>query len=199
MKKQVYNNTYKKVDEVPKRQRGNHYDFLAGLLIIASAFGMKSSLVYFYANYILYSLLCVIVLLFLTFYWIPKLSIYKKLSIAVLLTMPFLYLVTTIWFIPKLIHYQYIDKQYQCFNAKLESKWFLRSDIVGSIRFDIDYTNDLPKEMMFINFLDGLDTYQYDNLPNKGEKIRICGEISKIGFSLESVEAVRDENVSGVP
>jgi len=190
MKKQVYNHLDKKVNIVSKEQapvHQNQYDLMAGLILVIVPF-VLTSLTYFYANYILYSLIGFIVLLFLTLYWLPKLSIYKKFTIAIWVVIPLVYLATTIIFIPYFLHNHIIDKKYECYSAKLKRV----SDVggIGSIYFDMDYSDNIPKEMMFIHALD-IDIFQYDNLPKKSEKIKICGEVSKIGFSLDYVEAVR--------
>lgn len=198
MKNKTNGNINKKDNKASKKQGSvyqNQYDLMAGLILIIVPF-VLTSLTYFYANYIVYSLLGFVILLFLTFYWLPKLSIYQKFSIAIWIVIPLIYLATTIIFIPYFLHNYIIDKRYECYSAKLKRM----TDVggIGRIYFDIDYTKDLPREMMFVHAMD-VDIYQYDNLPKKGTKIRICGEISKIGFSFDYIETASDENVSGVP
>jgi len=173
------------------------YDSLLILMgLVPLIFEPYSSFTYFYQNYIVYSFVFILLLLFLCLYWIPQKKFSIKFSNFYDLMIPLIIVTTTLWFIPKLLHYYLIDKKNQCIKTVLTNKSYNPHGKSGFIKFDD--INAVPRieDMIFVNSISGIDEYQYDNLPKKGEKIRICGEVSKIGFSLDYVEAVRDENVS---
>jgi len=186
------NNAYK---TPKKKEKVYYYDaILVVIFFLLTGIEMNLAFTHFYTNYILYSLLASVILSLVTLYIIAKLRITKNISVVPWLTIPFIYIIINIFLIPSFLHYHYCDKKYQCFNAQLERKYIFhkRNQIspIG-IQFDINYTNDLPKELMFFRHISDIDPFDYEQLPNKGKKIHICGEVSKIGFSLDYVKAMR--------
>jgi len=151
---------------------------------------------YFYSSYIFYSLFVLIILLLLLGY----IYFYKYISLLSFNSLVILVIVYSIWFIPEGFHKYIIQKNFICLEAQLKSKRFIRyNEHRGKIKFTILNKFNMPKELLFFDTFYGVPKDQYDNLPLKGSKIKICGEISKIGFSFDYVETVRDENVSIEP
>jgi len=188
-------------DQRINSSRNNSYkDLLLIFITIALiSFEIHSPFKFFYSNYILYSLIIVVLLLFLMLYWLPKKFSSKYFSGWYSSMIPITIIYISIWFIPRVLHYLIIPSKTQCIQSTLIDKLYNDYGESGFIKFDAINAVPRIKNMMFIDSFYGLDKDQYNNLPKKGEKIRICGEISKIGFSFDTVEAVRDENVSIEP
>ena len=154
--------------------------------------------IFFYTNYIVYTFLGTIIVSIILLK-IPKILYKKRFTRWYYESTIILICILGIWTIPKMAHKVYFNKKNICFESQLISKRFMNKIGNGVIKFKVLNTIKMPTSLLSFDAFYGVPEEQYNNLPKKGEKIRICGEISKIGFSFDTVEAVRDENVSIEP
>ncbi len=169
--------------------------FFALICFIPISMEMYSTFVYFYKFYILYSLIAIMSIMSIFYILIKDNLIYwtKYLFIPLMVFSLFL------WTLPKLVHHYIVSTQMLCLNATLRYKDYISRDNRVKIVFELENKIKISKQLQSFSKLDGIDGYQYNNLPKKNEKIRICGQISKIGFSFDYVEAVKDTNISSMP
>ena len=158
---------------------------------------MYSTFSYFYDFYILYSLGLAIVVLIVFYFFIKLYNV--RTFWAKYLLIPFMIFSLSLWTIPKFIHHYIFSTETLCLNATLKYKDYIHRDDRVKIIFELDYSIQIPKQLQSFTQLDGVGGYEYNSLPKKGKKIKICGEVSKIGFSFDYVEAIKDENVGYQP
>jgi|GEM_PF-1898313 len=117
---------------------------------------VESSFSFFFHNYIFYSLSFMVVLIMIGFYLAR--IFHSRNFFTYFFLIPLMSLTWSIWFIPKLIHYTYAAKTYLCVEANLTRKFYTHKDSLGDIWFDINYTNDMPREFMYLDSLNAIET-----------------------------------------
>jgi hypothetical protein len=105
--------------------------------------------------------------------------------------MPTLVVMISFWIIPRVWHFIDTTKKEICINAKLTSKREPYGGQDGVIWFDIRDDKIMPRELRNFNLLSNLSYDEYRDLPKKGGTIKICGEISKVGYQYTSIEAIK--------
>jgi len=165
--------------------------FLVVITIIPIGFELFSSFEYFYQNYFIYAFFSSFLLMMTLFYLIPKWINIKFKELQYIL-ISILILGISFFFIPKLLHYIFLPKTNQCFVATLLEKRLLgRSNDKGKIKFDIIFDKDTPSKFIGYSTLSDVPVYEYELLPKLNSKIKICGEISKVGYQYTSIEAIK--------
>jgi len=195
----LLNQIYSELDERASKNKLSTFEvtFALGAITIIGLYMPNNSFIYFYRHYLTYSLIGIILGILILVMMSKRFT--QKFTVLYYFSIILITIFMSIWFIPKSLHYLKNDKNNVCVEAHLKYKGFVRYNNNGFIKFTLLDDTKLPIDLIFLKKINGLSRYDYDNLPKKGEKIRICGEISKIGFSFDYVEAVRDENVSSVP
>lgn len=171
---------------------------LVSVSLVPVGLELLSSFKYFYENYFIYSIAGSVILAMITFYYLPKYYEIKLKELHYFLFSIF-FAGLTFFFIPKFAHIFILNKNFQCISATLVGKSFLGSDQKGSIKFDIIYEQNTPKEFIGYHSLRDIPKDEYEQLPSHGSKINICGDLSKICFSFDYIEAVKDKNGNVVP
>ena len=162
---------------------------ISGVALFLGA--IYGSYIYFYTNYILYSfgILFVLCLVICLIVFRSRKSIESIDPMVICISVLIFVSMLSIWWIPKLFHYTLLDRTELCINAKLISKYRLKS--IRNIRFEINSTKtELPATLLKIDTLSNIDVIEYDKLPPIGSKIQICGQLSKVGFSYEYIDTV---------
>jgi hypothetical protein len=177
-------------DELQEKHSKDKSTYLDGALVLLALAPLlletMSSFVYFYSNYILYSILGI---LFgcLFAYAIPKFFIQIK-------TFWYYFFIITIiiswsvWYIPKFIHIFYSTKIPICFDAKLTYKIYFPRDESAKINFELISLVNAPRDLKKLHSVHGIPYDEYTSLPPIGSRIKICGKISKVGFGYEYIE-----------
>jgi len=152
-----------------------------------------SSYIYFYNMYSGYSLIMSIILCILVCYLIPK--YYGKNFVTALfqMLMPMLILMFSFWTIPKAFHYLFLETKEICIKGELTYKLSARQD-EGRISFDIDYLSNeiqVPRKLISFGDISGISYDEYLKLPSIGSKIKICGEMSKVGYQYNTIEEIK--------
>jgi len=185
---------YRKENAIPpyvydEAKDGTLYDQLTPVVLILLITNLYfDTFTYFYGLF--YDSLTLFIILLLLWLILMQSSQRIKKSISKYLFVPSIILLLSFWTIPKIIHYYVIPKDMLCLQATLKSKRLIKGLVSIDFTFEKYPTTMLPK-LQSLTTLHSIDGYQYNDLPRKGELIQICGEISKIGFSLDYVEAVR--------
>ena len=183
-------------EEQKKRKKGvTLWDgVLVFVALVPARYALMSSFVYFFSNYYIYALgliFCLgIVIYFLKKRYHLEWKAQRIIWIGVLIgSMSFLLL-------PQWMHFYVLEKKQICIDAKLvqKRKYGRSKDNKRMIKFDINYTADLPRQLLGFSKLKDIPDYQYDTLPPVGSPIRICGELSKVGFQYTSIKAVKSGN-----
>jgi len=162
---------------------------ISGIVLLLGV--IYGSYIYFYTNYILYSfgalfILCSVIYL-VTFR--TRKSIVSVDPTVICISALIFASMLSIWWIPKLFHYTLLERTELCINAKLISKYRLKS--IRNIRFEINSTKmELPATLLKIDTLSNIDAIEYDQLPPIGSKIQICGELSSVGFSYAYIDTL---------
>ena len=151
---------------------------------------ISSSFIFFYSNYILYAIFLFVLWCILLCYFFPKKWKLTVPTDVYNFLMPILALVISFWIIPRSWHYIDASKKEICIDAKLIRKLPPNNSGDGIINFDIRYDKLLPKELISLGSLSGLSYEEYMTLPAKGSKIKICGDISKVGYTYTHIEAI---------
>ncbi|HEY9190186.1 MAG TPA: hypothetical protein VIM88_04915 [Sulfurovum sp.] len=145
--------------------------------------------VYFYSNYILFSIIFLFVFYIISGYVIPKIFGSIAFSQWYYLSIVLLGITLSFWNIPKVLHYYFLDKKEKCITSKLTYKYFsYTSGNVGRISFNTEYQTDIPNTLLKLNSLSAVSKETFDALPNEGLNIQICGDVSQVGFVYSYIE-----------
>jgi len=143
---------------------------------------MSSSIILFYSVYMMYALIvsvCCALLLF----WIEN-----RYTIGLpLIGLTMVIIVTFTLVLPILAHYILLDKKEVCFDTTLKNKYFNVKMDGGTIHFEQNKSN--TNNTLNIDTISGIPRYEYSQLPPIGSKVKICSEISKVGYQYTSIEA----------
>lgn len=149
--------------------------------------------IYFYSNYILFSIICLFFLYIFFGYVIPKVFSSKVFTQWYYLSVILLSILLAFWGIPKVLHYYFLDKKEKCITSKLTYKYFsYTSGNVGRISFDTEYQAKIPNSLLKLSSLSAISKETFDILPKEGSKIQICGDISDFGFTYSHIEPVEN-------
>ena len=106
-------------------------------------------------------------------------------------SMPILILTLTLWIIPKFFHYTILSSNVICIESTIMNKYWHRYGDAGYVEFNFDNNSNIPQKLLHFNALSKLSKYDYDIFPSKGSKIKICGDISKVGYTYTHIEAIK--------
>jgi len=181
-------------EELKEREKKYHDNLnIVDVFIISISLGMfiftmtNDSQVYFYTNYGYLSLIVSIFTCIVLYYFLRK----KKISKWYYLFIPILVITLALWIIPKALHYTVLPKKSICLDSTITHKYWHRYGNAGYIEFSLYSNSKTPKELLHFDSLSNLDKYDYDLLPSKGEQIKICGNISKVGYTYTYIESVK--------
>ena len=149
---------------------------------------LNDSQIYFYSNYGYISLFGGILMCIFLCYFVTK---NVELSTWYYFSMPILILTLSLWIIPKFFHYIILAPNVICIESTITNKYWHRYGDVGYIEFNFDNNSNIPKKLLHFNSLSKLSKYNYDIFPSKGAKIKICGDISKVGYTYTHIEAIK--------
>jgi len=140
----------------------------------------NDSQIYFYSSFIYYSLGASVLVCLLIFYIS---NVGKSLWYMYCLAVASVVISSSLWFVPKILHYTVLEKDTVCLKSTIIRKYWHRPGDVGHIGFRIDQNITIPQELISFNSLSGLSEYVYDTFPPKGSNILICGDMSRIGYT----------------
>jgi len=155
-----------------------------GILILKIVY---DSQIYFYSNYYYISLFGSILICIILCYFLTKNT---KLSLWYYISMTILILTLSLWVIPKIFHYTILSSKVVCIESTIVNKYWHRYGDVGYVEFQFNNTN-IPEKLLHFNRLSKISKYDYDIFPQKGSKIKICGDISKVGYTYTHIEAIK--------
>jgi len=178
-------------DKNNQKQRVFYRDiFLIGLT--ATLFMIKianDGQVYFYGEYLLFSIGCALILGVCFGYIIPKLFSTTLFTKWYYLSILLLTISLSFWNIPKVLHYYFLDKKEVCITSTLTYKYFsYTSGNVGRISFETKYRSDIRVQLLSLHSLSAVPKEVFDTLPEVGSTVQICGDISRAGFIYSDIK-----------
>jgi len=192
--KKFLNQLEKDIEDKYRKDKVTYFDMImAPIVFLMFSYEISlSSYKYFYHSFVGYSVLIFLILCVLVCNVIPKRYGDSMITGLYQLLMPLFLLMVSFWVIPKVMHYVYFDKKEICINAKLTYKLSARKD-EGMISFDIKYDTEIPRELISFNSISGIPFDNYISLPKIGSKIKICGDISKVGYIYTHIETIEEQ------
>jgi len=192
MKKVLYN-LEKELKEKEKKY-SNDLTFF-DIFIIFISFGLvilkmlNDSQIYFYSNYIYLSLLGSVLACIILCYLLTKRIIF---SIWYYISVPVLIVTVSLWIVPKILHFTVLTTKEICIKSTIVDKYWHRYGNAGYIDFSVDHNLNIPEELLSFNELSKISEYHYKRFPKKGSKIKICGDISKVGYTYTHIETIKE-------
>jgi len=179
----------------PKSDFGTFFNLILLVMsfIIFMTIMINDSQIYFYQNYFLYSIFGLLFYSFIFLYLLPKGNGQKVFSQGYYISMLIIGISIFIYIVPKAWHYNFLKLDTVCFQAKLTYKYYsYTSGEVGRISFDSIYEENIPYKIIQLSSLSAIPKDEYDSLPNIGSKIKICGDISKVGYTYTHIETIKE-------
>lgn len=190
--KRIINELEKELKEREKKYN-EHLTFI-DIFVLSISTGvvvlkiLNDSQTYFYSNYAFISLLSSISMCIILCYLLIRIIKLTRWSYFALVI-----LVVTInfWVIPKILHYTILSSEPMCIESTLTHKYWHRYGDAGYIEFKPKSYSSIPKELLYFNSLSKISKYDYDLLPPKGSEIKICGDITMVGYTYSYTETIK--------